>query len=86
VQAIKNIFHEADKDKNGTLDRKELGIFLKAVLASSTPLTKEDIDEAFKLADKDGNGKVDANEFIDLFDAQVLSARPSFRSSVLILP
>eukprot|EP01062_Namystynia_karyoxenos_P070358 TRINITY_DN65738_c0_g1_i1.p1 TRINITY_DN65738_c0_g1~~TRINITY_DN65738_c0_g1_i1.p1 ORF type:complete len:1402 (+),score=383.92 TRINITY_DN65738_c0_g1_i1:85-4290(+) len=59
-------FQEADKDGNGRLDKRELGMFLKAVL--SKDLTKAETDEAFMLADTDKNGEVDFKEFVDLFD------------------
>eukprot|EP00756_Hemistasia_phaeocysticola_P009581 Hpha_TRINITY_DN14918_c4_g6::TRINITY_DN14918_c4_g6_i1::g.143001::m.143001 len=65
-QKIAKRFKDADKDGNGTLDRKELSLFLKAVLSSD--LTKAELDEAFDLADRNKDGTVDLSEFIDLFD------------------
>eukprot|EP01059_Diplonema_ambulator_P009408 TRINITY_DN19268_c0_g3_i1.p1 TRINITY_DN19268_c0_g3~~TRINITY_DN19268_c0_g3_i1.p1 ORF type:complete len:1129 (+),score=377.28 TRINITY_DN19268_c0_g3_i1:394-3387(+) len=58
-------FNQADLDKNGKLDLRELTLFLRAAL--SQDITKEEAKEAFRLADKNHDGTICFAEFRELF-------------------
>eukprot|EP01089_Gocevia_fonbrunei_P020863 TRINITY_DN7871_c0_g1_i1.p1 TRINITY_DN7871_c0_g1~~TRINITY_DN7871_c0_g1_i1.p1 ORF type:complete len:185 (+),score=34.81 TRINITY_DN7871_c0_g1_i1:39-557(+) len=59
------IFSYYDKDKSGSIDRREFDSFLTELYQSmrcDLP-SKAEVDEAFTTIDKNGNGKIDFNEF-----------------------
>jgi Ca2+-binding EF-hand superfamily protein len=62
---IQRMFHEADKDQNGFLDRKEL----KSVIDSfkkELGLSKKDVKRVLSEADENNDGNVEYGEFIPL--------------------
>ncbi|KAK3584644.1 hypothetical protein CHS0354_003931 [Potamilus streckersoni] len=66
---LREAFRFFDKDRNGSLDAKELR---KALLSLGDPLGEEDLHELFALMDLDKNGKVDVDEFTKFLCEPVL--------------
>mmetsp|Transcript_32636 Transcript_32636/g.50778 ORF Transcript_32636/g.50778 Transcript_32636/m.50778 type:complete len:262 (+) Transcript_32636:108-893(+) len=60
TRKIKETFREIDADKNGTLDRDEVG---RAFAKMGRTLTKSELDVWLAEMDADGNGVVDMAEF-----------------------
>ena len=58
-------FKSADRDGNGTLDEREMRMFLRAVLCKD--LTRKELDEVFTKADINKDGKLDFEEFCAAF-------------------
>lgn len=65
VEFLKSIlseaFHGYDQDSDGTLSKKEFGLFLTDFHEKITPV---DLDAVFLQFDQDGNNHIDYNEFI----------------------
>ena len=65
---VRELFEKYDKDKNGTLEKKEFKKIMKDILRdldeniSESKLT-EVADEGFKLFDQDENKKIEFDEF-----------------------
>jgi Ca2+-binding EF-hand superfamily protein len=57
------VFHAADADGSGVLDRKE---FCKCLKASELGLTRKEINVLLSEVDMDGNGKISYSEFMPL--------------------
>ena len=67
---VRELFEKYDKDKNGTLEKKEFIKIIKDILRdldeNITDLEiKEAADEGFKLFDSDENKKIEFYEFYD---------------------
>ena len=67
---VRELFEKYDKDKNGTLEKKEFIKIIKDILRdldeNITDLEiKEAADEGFKLFDSDENKKIEFDEFYD---------------------
>ena len=67
---VRELFEKYDKDKNGTLEKKEFIKIIKDILReldkNITDLEiKEIADEGFKLFDADENKKIEFYEFYD---------------------
>jgi sodium/potassium/calcium exchanger 2 len=59
---IKNCFNELDEDKNGALDKEEVGKVLHK-LNPDTPVSAAEQDELWAQLDTDGDGTVNLQEF-----------------------
>ena len=72
---IKTIFNKYDKNKNGTIEKKELETLMTETSKEfkTTPPTKEVVDMYMKLVDKNKNGKIEFNEFSS-FMKEILTA------------
>lgn len=68
-------FERADRNKNGTLSRPELGIILRRVVNT---LTTNDVEEIMREVDKDGDGAINYNEFVGWLQRE---SRPKFASA-----
>ena len=64
-----------DRDKNGRLDRKELGQVLRQ--AGARP-GEQELDSVFRLLDTSGDGRVTGTEFCDVVDGKVLPEYEKF--------
>jgi len=62
---LQQVFSLFDKDKSGSIDRKELGDMLKHM---GRPATKEKIAEIFEALDDNNDGGIDFKEFCEYFD------------------
>ena len=62
-QEFKDVFSLFDKDGDGTVSTKELGVVMRAL--GQNP-TDAEIAEMIKEVDQDGNGEVDFDEFCGL--------------------
>ena len=60
-ERIKQIFDQFDKNKNGYIDKKELGTLSAAL---NDPLSPAELHDFFKNVDKDKSGKISWDEFI----------------------
>ena len=60
-ERIKQIFDQFDKNKNGYIDKKELGTLSAAL---NEPLSPAELQDFFKNVDKDYSGKISWDEFI----------------------
>ncbi|KAJ9438822.1 hypothetical protein DIPPA_34281 [Diplonema papillatum] len=58
-------FHQVDKDKNGKVDKREFGLFMRAIIAAD--LTVAELNEAFRSVDSNKNGTIDIHEFVRMF-------------------
>ena len=67
-EKMKQRFQRADKNNDGSLDKKELRQFLRAVLCRD--LTASDSDEVFNLNDQNKDGKLQYTEFEAMFDPE----------------
>lgn len=64
----KIIFDKFDKDKSGSMDRKEIRAMLEDTFkAFGMETTEKDIDDMLNLLDKDGDGKVSCKSLSSLF-------------------
>ena len=61
IEAIKLIFTQFDTNENGSIDKAELANLCRAL---GDPLTRSELDQAFKDLDTDGSGKIQWEEFI----------------------
>lgn len=61
IVVIKKLFTSFDKNEDGHLNKSELGAFLKAL---DTPMTRAELNDAFRQLDGDGSGKITCEEFI----------------------
>jgi Ca2+-binding EF-hand superfamily protein len=59
--AIKDIFTQFDKDKNGTIEKKELNTLCAAL---NDPLSPAELQDFFTKVDKDNSGRITWDEFI----------------------
>ena len=69
-------FQQADSDKSGQLDAKELGVLMRELLAdqgitSAGALEEEDIQRVLGMLDTDKDGKVNPAEF-EIFTRRTL--------------
>lgn len=60
---LQKIFHDADEDSSGSIDKKE---FKKLVKKLNIFPGEKEFDSLFKECDQDGSGEVDFEEFIGL--------------------
>lgn len=60
-EAIKKIFNQFDKNKNGHIDKIELN---SLSIALNDPLTPAELHDLFKNIDKDNSGSISWEEFI----------------------
>lgn len=63
-QELKELFHQFDTDKSGTIDKTELAAILKAM--GKRP-QKAKVDALFETLDVDGNGSLEFDEFFKFF-------------------
>lgn len=63
IVAFKEVFDLFDKDKDGAIDTKELGIVLRA---NGVNITEAEISELMN--EMDSNGKVEFKEMLQLYD------------------
>tara|TARA_B110001452_G_scaffold264383_1_gene267304 strand:+ start:3727 stop:3954 length:228 start_codon:yes stop_codon:yes gene_type:complete len=61
IAAITKIFHQFDSDKDGFINRRELGTL---AIALNDPLTPAELTDFFNTFDTDNSGKITWNEFI----------------------
>merc|ERR1712119_4170 len=64
-EEIGEAFRVFDIDRNGYIDRRELGLMMKFM---GEPVTQEEIDDILDEADKDQNGLIDYKEFFDMME------------------
>ena len=62
IEAIRNIFNQFDKDKSGTIEKKELATLC---IALNDPLSPPELQDFFKQVDKDNSDKITWQEFIN---------------------
>lgn len=67
-QEFKDVFTIFDKDGDGTVSTKELGVVMRALGQNPTDI---EIEEMIKEVDKDGNGEIDFDEFKVLMVKQI---------------
>jgi len=60
-EQIKNIFNQFDKNKNGTIEKKELS---SLAIALNDPLSPSELSDFFKNIDYDKSGCITFDEFI----------------------
>mmetsp|Transcript_32912 Transcript_32912/g.53246 ORF Transcript_32912/g.53246 Transcript_32912/m.53246 type:complete len:145 (-) Transcript_32912:201-635(-) len=60
------VFNAVDKDNNGTVDERELKIFLRQEVS----FTEEEVKCVFNAFDKNNDGKISKEEFQELFVAK----------------
>tara|TARA_B110000879_G_scaffold208998_1_gene295733 strand:- start:22 stop:249 length:228 start_codon:yes stop_codon:yes gene_type:complete len=61
VDAIHNIFTQFDKNKNDSIDKKELSTLS---IALNDPLSPAELSDLFKIIDTDNSGYITWKEFI----------------------
>ena len=61
-QEIEPKFQEFDKDRNGTIDKKELGVFMETL---GFYLPKDELKKAFDVLDSDHSGTITKENFRD---------------------
>jgi Ca2+-binding EF-hand superfamily protein len=61
IAKIKQIFNQFDKNKNNTIDKKELASLATAI---NGPLTPAELQDFFKSFDKDNSSTITWEEFI----------------------
>tara|TARA_B110000261_G_scaffold133264_2_gene149943 strand:- start:1526 stop:1753 length:228 start_codon:yes stop_codon:yes gene_type:complete len=59
---IKQIFNQFDKNKNNTIDKKELSTL---AIALNDPLSPAELHDFFKSLDKDNSATITWEEFIE---------------------
>ena len=59
---IKQIFNQFDKNKNNTIDKKELSTL---AIALNDPLSPAELQDFFKCLDKDNSSTITWEEFIE---------------------
>eukprot|EP00929_Paragymnodinium_shiwhaense_P008726 TRINITY_DN112691_c0_g1_i1.p2 TRINITY_DN112691_c0_g1~~TRINITY_DN112691_c0_g1_i1.p2 ORF type:complete len:196 (+),score=51.76 TRINITY_DN112691_c0_g1_i1:75-590(+) len=60
-ELVKAAFRSADKNRDGSITREELGTIMQKLDPS---LTQAELDSLFKAADKDGSGTIDVAEWV----------------------
>ena len=55
-QEIRRVFDHFDKDKNGSIEKEEIGEMFQLL---NIHLSPEELDDVFTLLDTDGNGVID---------------------------
>lgn len=70
IAKYQQAFSLFDKDGNGKVNAKELGVVMRSL---GQRLTEEELEGMIKEADTDGSGTVDFNEFIGLMALKKLS-------------
>ena len=69
------LFEEFDKDKNGTIDIKEIrGALERIAQANNTVVSEEDVNQALKDLDTNKDGVVTREEFLTLVRTSLLDA------------
>jgi len=66
VERIKQIFNQFDKNKNGTIEKKELGTLS---IALNDPLSLAELHDLMSAFDKDNSSTISWEEFIQYWDA-----------------
>ncbi|KAL5008514.1 hypothetical protein ScPMuIL_014095, partial [Solemya velum] len=69
------IFHLFDKDGNGKISARELGLMMGALGRSPT---KTELEEMIKSVDTNGNGEVDLQEFLAMMERKLKQADDEF--------
>jgi Ca2+-binding EF-hand superfamily protein len=62
IARIKQIFNQFDKNKNNTIDKKELSTL---AIALNDPLSPAELQDFFKCLDKDNSSTITWEEFIE---------------------
>ena len=62
VDRIKQIFNQFDKNKNGSIDKKEL---YTLSIALNNPLSPAELQDFMRAFDKDNSSSISWEEFID---------------------
>ena len=68
LEQCREIFNLYDKDKDGTIDSRELGDIMRSL---GTYPSYEEINEMLKEVDTDNSGKIDFEEFLELFNKKI---------------
>ena len=68
LEKCREIFNLYDKDKDGTIDSRELGDIMRSL---GTYPSYEEINEMLKEVDTDNSGKIDFEEFLELFNKKI---------------
>lgn len=66
VERIKQIFNQFDKNKNGTIEKKELGTLS---IALNDPLSLAELHDLMSAFDKDNSSTISWEEFIQYWDS-----------------
>jgi Ca2+-binding EF-hand superfamily protein len=66
VERIKQIFNQFDKNKNGTIEKKELRTLC---IALNDPLSLAELHDLMSAFDKDNSSTISWEEFIQYWDA-----------------
>lgn len=68
IEDFKEAFSLLDKDGDGTINTKELGILMRSL--GQNP-TEQELEEIIREIDMDGNGIIDFMEFLHLMDQRM---------------
>ncbi len=63
------LFNKLDKDKSGSLDRKEMAAGLKKIIKQRKGASAEVPDKIFQKIDHDGSDKISLPEFVMWFES-----------------
>jgi len=67
IEFANALFEEFDKDKNGTIDRKEVrGALERIAEANGAKVSEEDVAQAMKDLDTNSDGVITRDEFFNL--------------------
>ena len=68
IQEMRNAFGLFDRDRDGTINAKELGAVMKTM--GNAP-SDDILDKMIKVADSDGSGVVEFQEFMEMICDQI---------------
>lgn len=76
IREFKEAFNIFDKDGDGTISGKELGVVMRSL--GQNP-TEKQLDELINNLDKDASGTIDFGEFLSMMANKLLVTRVTYR-------